>query len=340
MQQKERPEQRIHPGPAQVRKTAGVSHNEEPPHIQDVAGTKAQPFSEHVRELRKRLMYSIAALFLGSAVGYAIHEPLFRLIRRPLHAQLYYTTPTGGFNAIIKISILFGVLVTVPVFVYQVGKFLSPAFTRRIRAMRIILFSIVLAILGVLFAYYLSLPASLHFLANVDSKDLQSLITVNEYLNFVLGYIASFALLFQLPLIMLFINRIKPQRPGRLMGIQRWVILFSFILAAILTPTPDPINQIIMALPIIVLYQFSVVLIWFVNRREKYGAVESELVPEVPAPAVDLALPVEPAPAAYSAAVYNAPTPVPFSRPQTPTATSAQKPQLIMDIFWVPKTQP
>ena len=76
---------------------------------------KAQPFSEHVRELRQRLIYVVATLLLGSAAGYAIHGLLFSLIRRPLHAQLYYTTPMGGFNAIIKISILFGVIVTVPV---------------------------------------------------------------------------------------------------------------------------------------------------------------------------------------------------------------------------------
>lgn len=279
---------------------------------------KAQPFSEHVRELRQRLIYSVATLFLGSAIGYAIHQPLFRLIKRPLHEQLYYTTPMGGFNAIIKISILFGLIVTVPVFVYQLGKFLGPAFKHRIRATRIIFFPIILAAAGVLFAYFVSLPASLHFLANVDSKDLQSLITINEYLNFVSGYVASFALLFQLPLIMLFINRIKPQRPAGLMRMQRWVILFSFLLAAVLTPTPDPINQLMMALPIILLYQFSVVLIWFVNRREKNIAVEP--VPVVATPTTN-----------------SVPAPAPFPTPRAPTAASARKPQLIMDIYWVPQ---
>ncbi len=293
--------------------------------MQGGASPKMQPFSEHVRELRRRLLYSIASLFLGTIVGYVIHERLFALIRRPLHQELYYTTPTGGFNAIIKISILFGVLMAVPVFIYQIGKFLSPGFRYRFKAGRIIILSVVLAFLGVLFAYYVSLPAALHFLANVDSKDLQSLITVNEYLNFVIGYVASFALLFQLPLIMLFINRIKPQKPGKLMRIQRWVVLISFILAALLTPTPDPINQTIMALPIILLYQFSVILIWSVNLRHKKKVTAVEHEPIVVTPVTEESVPAP--------ALVPSPQPAPPARLETP----AQERKLIMDIFWVPQ---
>jgi sec-independent protein translocase protein TatC len=306
--------------------------------MQDGKGAKAQPFSEHLRELRQRLIYIIATLFLGCMVGYAIHDKLFHIVTRPLHEKLYYTTPTGGFNAVIKISILFGVIVTVPVLVYQVGKFLSPTFRRRIRAVKIILFSVFLAITGILFAYYISLPASLHFLANIGSANLQSLITVTEYLNFVFAYVAGFALLFQLPLIMLFINRIKPQRPGGLMRVQRYVILISFILAAILTPTPDPMNQLIMALPIILLYQFSVILIWFVNRRSKVVEIESiPVVQDVPAVPEAPATPQAPAAAGYSAAAYSSSTP--FSSPEPPATPPAYRepPRLIMDIFPVPQ---
>ena len=318
--------------------------------MQSGTSAKAQPFGEHVRELRQRFIYVVATLFLGSIVGYAVHGSLFRLIRRPLHEKLYYTTPMGGFNATIKISILFGLIVTVPVLVYQLGKFLSPAFKRRIRATRIILFSIILGALGVLFAYFVSLPASLHFLANIDNKDLQSLITVNEYLNFVFGYVAGFALLFQLPLIMLFINRIKPQRPGGLMRLQRYVVLFSFLLAAVLTPTPDPVNQIIMALPIILLYQFSVGLIWFANRQEKYGVaipvgVATNSVPAptpTPSPVPQRNTAATPvgvaeAPAAYGAAAYSASTPAPSTMRRTPATPPTREPLLIMDIYWTPR---
>lgn len=310
--------------------------------MQSGTSANAQPFSEHVRELRLRLIYIVTALFLGVGVGYVIHEKLFNIIRRPLHEQLYYTTPAGGFNAVIKISIVFGVIATVPVLVYQLGKFLSPAFRRRMRPAPIILLSVFLALMGILFAYFVSLPASLHFLANIDDKNLQALITVNEYLNFVAAYIAGFAILFQLPLIMLFINRIKPQRPSKLMRIQRYVILVSFILAAVFTPTPDPMNQLIMALPIILLYQFSVGLIWYVNLRESKHTVVAPLPIAVVPPAANNSVPapvqpITPAPAAYSASTYSAPTPFPSIQPQATVIPPTREPQLIMDIFWAPK---
>lgn len=248
-------------------------------------GAQVQPLREHLRELRARLLRSLAALILASIAGYFMHERLFALVRHPLHEQLYYTTPTGGFNAVIKISILFGTVVAVPVFIYQTARFLSPAFKRHIKALRIIFASIFLALSGVLFAYFVSLPAALHFLANIDDKQLQSLITVNEYLNFVFSYVAAFALLFQLPLVMLFINRIKPLRPGGLMGLQRWVILVSFIIAAIFTPTPDPFNQVIMAAPIVALYQLSVVFVWLANRK-RYQPMPVEIEPQIIRPQV------------------------------------------------------
>ncbi|HEY5549735.1 MAG TPA: twin-arginine translocase subunit TatC [Candidatus Saccharimonadales bacterium] len=248
----------------------------------DGTSPKTQPFSEHIRELQIRLILVASTLFFSSILGYIIHDKLFQIIRRPLNEPLYYTTPTGGFNAIIKISFLFGILVTVPVLVYQIARFLRPALRRYMGAVKVILYSSALMVAGVLFAYFLSLPAALHFLSNISSEDLQSLLTINEYLNFIFGYTAGFALLFQLPLILLFINRIKPQNPRRLMKHQRFVVLFSFIVAAILTPTPDPMNQLLMAAPIIFLYQFSVALIWFVNRRDKKTLTKADSIIETP----------------------------------------------------------
>ncbi|HLG90835.1 MAG TPA: twin-arginine translocase subunit TatC [Candidatus Saccharimonadales bacterium] len=291
--------------------------------MQDGRSPKTQPFSEHVRELQIRLILVASTLFAGSVLGYILHNRLFQIVRRPLNEQLYYTTPTGGFNALIKISILFGILVTVPVFVYQVGKFLRPALRRYMGAVRIILFSSALMVAGVLFAYFISLPAALHFLSNISSEDLQSLLTINEYLNFIFGYTAGFALLFQLPLILLFINRIKPQNPRRLMKHQRFVVLFSFVIAAILTPTPDPMNQVLMAAPIILLYQFSVGLIWLVNRRDNKRLAK----------AVPVATPA-PNPAMKSAPALGSLALRPI--PQTSPPVVAPNPKLIMDIYWAP----
>src|SRR5690606_20255917 len=114
-----------------------------------------------------------------------------------------------------------------------------------------------------------SLPAALHFLSNFSTGSVTSLISANEYFNFVMIYVACFALLFQMPLIIAFINKITPLTPRLLMKKQRFVILGSFIVAAIITPTPDPLNQTLMALPIIGLYQSSIGVVWQSNRRTR-----------------------------------------------------------------------
>src|SRR5689334_17957336 len=159
--------------------------------MQDGTGTSRQPFSEHVRELRQRLIYSLTALVGASVIGYLLHDQLFQVIRRPLKAKLYYTSPIGGFNSMLKIAIIFGLVVAIPVFMYQLCRFLGPAFKQRVRPIRIIMASAFLAATGVSFAYFVSLPAALHFLTNVDTKNLSPFIVVNDYLNFVFSYLAG-----------------------------------------------------------------------------------------------------------------------------------------------------
>lgn len=250
---------------------------------------KLQTFSEHIRELRKRFLYVITLVVVGCGVGYAVHEPLFRILKRPLEQELYYNTPIGGFNAMLKISVLVGLILGIPFLFYQICQFLSPAFKRLSakRHLKILVSSFLLAATGVAFGYFVSLPSALNFLTNYDSQNITPLIIVGEYLNFVFSYLLGFAILFQVPLVMLFINRIKPQNPRKLMKQQRWVILFSFIIAAALTPTPDPVNQFLMAAPVILLYQLSVGLVWMQNRRNK-GVVE----PLLESPQIKVSAPI------------------------------------------------
>lgn len=231
-------------------------------------GTIRKPFINHLHELRTRLVWCALALAIGSAVGFMFHEQLLAIIQRPLGQTLYFTSPTGGFNFAFKLSLTFGLVVALPILMYHAIRFLSPMIgARSIKIATYTLWSLGLAYGGVLFAYVVSLPAALHFLTSFGGESIQALITADEYFNFALAYMAGFAVLFQIPLVMLFINRINPQSPIKLMRAQRYIILGSFIIAAILTPTPDPFNQLIMALPIILLYQLGIILIWVVNRK-------------------------------------------------------------------------
>lgn len=232
---------------------------------------KVMPIMGHLQELRKRLMYSILALTAGGVLGYIHHDRIIELLVRPLQKQLFYSSPTGGFDFLIKTCLFFGFVLAVPVLVYNLVKFIAPAVPNHVtyKTFNILSISTLLAIAGIAFAYFISLPAALHFLNNFSGEYITSLISANEYFTFVMIYLAGFAALFQMPLIIAFINKITPLTPRLLMQKQRIIIVMSFIVAAILTPTPDPINQTLMAMPIIALYQSSVGVVWQANRKTK-----------------------------------------------------------------------
>lgn len=237
-------------------------------------GTDKKPFIDHVRELQIRLTVCFVAILAGAGLGYAYHEELLALVQKPLGQTLYYTSPTGGFSSLFKLCIAAGIVVATPVILYNVFRFFEPLLTVRKKRtiVKYTVASVLLAYTGVVFAYLISLPAALHFLSKFGGEGVQSLITIDSYYNFALSYIISFAVVFQLPLYVLFFNRIKPLTPGGMMGAQRYIIVGSFIGAAILTPTPDPFNQLLMAAPAIVLYQVGIILVWRVNRKARKKA--------------------------------------------------------------------
>ncbi len=230
---------------------------------------KVVTVGEHLAELRKRLAYSLIALLIGTAIGYNLREQVISILVKPLGKQLYYTNPTGGLDFLLKICMFIGFIVALPVIVYNLIQFVAPAVKNRLaeRGAKILFYSVILAAAGMTFAYVVCLPAALKFLGEFTSGKIESLITASEYFNFVMLYLGGFAALFQMPLIFVFVNKINRLNAKKLMSKQRVVILVGFVVAAILTPTPDPLNQTLMALPIIVLYQLSVSAVWLANRR-------------------------------------------------------------------------
>lgn len=141
------------------------------------------------------------------------------------------------------------------------------------RILAFVLWSVDLALAGVMFAYFVSFPSALAFLYDFAPETVSALITVDEYIRFAVIYIGGFALMFQLPLLILLINSGRPMPPRKLLKSQKYIVLGSFIAAALITPTPDPINQMMLALPPILLFYTSVLIIAFQNwrtaRREK-----------------------------------------------------------------------
>lgn len=281
------------------------------------------PFIEHFYELRRRLLICSVFIAIGAGIGYWLNDWLLAFIQQPLGQKLFYTSPTGGFSFVFMLCVFFGVVFALPCIIYQIIAFLKPVLPRTSRRAMFIypICSIVLAALGIAFAYNLSLPASLHFLANFGGSNIESLITTDTYFSFALSYIGGFAILFQLPLILIIINRITPLKPGRLMKWQRYVIVASFIGAAMITPTPDPFNQLLMAGPIIILYQLSILSIWLINKTKK----KSNAPATPPQATVAVNTKRHPAPLKLAATM-------PLSMPHTPQREAQAPRRLISDI--------
>lgn len=241
------------------------------------------PFIEHVYELRRRLFYVAVSVLVFSVVGYLIQKSLIGTLLKPAEGQQFiYTSPGGGINFIFQISIYFGLTVSVPLLVYQLLRYIEPLIEYKARRLltRYAIASIFLAALGVVFGYVVGLPAALHFLAHqFTTRQIEALLTIQEYMSFVTIYLLGSALLFQIPLILSFINRIRPLKPSRLIRFERYWILIAFTAAAIITPTPDIFNQMLFAGPIIAVYQIGILLVYLQNRGARKKLEMPTVVP-------------------------------------------------------------
>jgi len=163
--------------------------------------------------------------------------------------------------------------IALPLIVFQLIKFVEPALPIRIKnrfLIKVIISSFALALLGASFGFFILVPTSLHFFSGYSTSVIKPLISANEYLSYIVSIIITFALLFQIPLLVLFINYIRPLKPRDLLKYQKHIIIGSFVLAVLLPFTYDPISQFVMAVPIVFLYYFSIFLILVVNHRRKF----------------------------------------------------------------------
>lgn len=237
-------------------------------------------FMDHVRELQWRLAVVALAFLVTAAAVYPFFDKIVALLLKPLgdDLSLVYLTPGGAFNFAIQVCIYAAAIGTLPVALYHSYRFVMPAIERTTfkSVLGYSFSSLLLAASGVAFSYTLALPAAIHFLTSFNLKNISPMLTIDSYLSFVMTYILAGALLFQLPLIMVIINRIKPLTPPTLMAGQRHIILGSVIFAAVISPTPDAVNQLLLAAPIIVMYQLGIVVVMLKNRRRKSKVVKDD----------------------------------------------------------------
>ena len=270
-------------------------------------------FMDHVRELVNRF-FAVAIIFiLFAAAAYPFFDHIANFLLAPLGKdhQLVYLTPGGAFSFIIQVCLYVGLVVALPAIIYNIYKFIMPAMKKTTARTAIIytVVSLTLAVGGMLFAYYVSLPAALYFLTGFNLYNINPMLTIDSYFSFVMTYMIAGALLFQLPLLMLIINGATPLKPKKLMHHQDKIILGSFIVAAIISPTPDALNQTLLAAPIVVMYQAGIIVVWLRNRKKNrlakaavahtgsvtpVAAKAPTPVPVAPKPVAQPAMPIQP----------------------------------------------
>lgn len=229
------------------------------------------PFIAHLQELRRRLFLVALTVAVFTGLATTVQARLTTWLLKPSGGQHFiYTTPGGGLDFQLRLCLYAGIALSIPMIIFQVFRYVHPllgyGLERFLR--RAMVASSLLAFAGILFGYFFGLPPSLHFLLqNFSSDRIAALITIQSYMSFVTLYLLGCAIAFQLPLILLLINRIRPLKPRTLMRGQRWVLLGAVVAGAIISPTPDIRNLLMISGPIILLYELSIVMIWLINGR-------------------------------------------------------------------------
>lgn len=221
----------------------------------------------------------VAAFFIiGASLAYTYQSTLIPLLLNPLQGEkLVYLNPAGGFSFIFMISIYAGIALAFPILLQQLYGFLRPVLPKRAqkKSSIIIISSLFLLVAGITFGYFVAVPNALNFLYSFADQYVEASLTAESYLNFIIAYTIGIGIVFQLPLLLMLIHAIKPFTPGGLLKSEKWVVLVAFIIAAVITPTPDPINQAIIAGPVVVVYQIGVIAI-LTNIAKKRRAIKAE----------------------------------------------------------------
>lgn len=217
------------------------------------------PFWEHVDELRSRMIKCIAAIVLSAFVFFHFVDPVLAFVIKPV-GRLVFTSPADAFVARILLAILGGLVVSMPLVLYQTWAFVALGLKEQERRF-IRLYgplSLVFFVMGVMFAYYVALPISLKFLMGFSNQWLVPMITVKSYVGFFTSLVLACGIIFELPIILIFLTAIGIATPAYLSQKRRHAIIIILIISAVITP-PDIITLLIMTLPLVVLYEVGVI---------------------------------------------------------------------------------
>jgi len=227
-------------------------------------------FLGHLDELRKRIIMIVLAMLVGALVCFQFVDKFVALITQPANQlDFIYLSPPELFIAYIKISLVMGLVITMPFTLFQVWLFLKPGLTKSEKSYLVLALSASACffLVGAGFAFYVIVPFTIKFFIGVATPQITPLFSFESYVSFVSAILLSFGLIFEMPLLVVLLTQIGLVTPQLLSKSRKIIILLIFIVAAILTP-PDVISQLLMAAPMLVLFEISLVLSKIVYRRK------------------------------------------------------------------------
>lgn len=243
-------------------------------------------FLDHLEELRKRIVYSVVSVVVGASLCWGYREKIYAVMQKPimdalrahgLAEKLVYLNPTDPFNLYLKIAMLAGLFLTSPFVLYQVWMFISPGLYRNEKryVFPFMISTITLFTLGGYFGYRIAYPRALNFFIGFNGQ-FAPMITVGEYTSLFLSIVVGMGLIFEMPILVFFLAFLGIMTPAFMVKNFRYAILVIFVLAAIVTPTPDIVNMCVFAAPMLGLYALSIGVAWLVHPRQRQARKEKQ----------------------------------------------------------------
>jgi sec-independent protein translocase protein TatC len=231
-------------------------------------------FLDHLEELRRRLVISVIAIGVAFFTCWAFAEPIFALLQAPLTKflapgdKLAYTRLTAPFFLYMKVSFFTGLFLASPVLLLQLWLFVAPGLYKKERrlAAPFIIFGTLFFILGGYFGYRFLLPATCSFFVETG-KQFKQMVTVDDYFSFASTIIMATGLVFETPILIFFLARLGIVTPAFLLQKFKYAVVLSFIIAAVVTPTPDMVTQAALAIPMILLYLIGVAVAFLFGKK-------------------------------------------------------------------------
>lgn len=242
----------------------------------EISEEEKLPLTSHLEELKTRLIRVLIVIGIGFGVCYLFKDWSFKVITKPLveampaQSSMIFTGLPEAFFIHMKIAFFASLLLTAPYTLFEIWRFISPGLYKKEKRAVIpfVFFSSLLFAGGVLFGYFIALPPAFRFFVSFSTDFLKPMISFREYLSLTLKFLLAFGLSFEMPVFMFFLAKIGIVNSRMLSEQRRYAILIIFIAAAVLTPSPDAISQILMAGPLMILYEVSIVLTKFAGRKK------------------------------------------------------------------------